>query len=115
MRELSVNEVGFVSGGNSPTPPPSNQSRGSQAGGWQTVYDYRQAACNSITNSNSGRLGCNLGLALAEEPEILRRVGTAIGTHVDSLSNVVCQTLLGIENAARRAAGAPQSNHVCGG
>lgn len=43
MRELTMSEFGFVSGGNSPppSPPPSNQSTGSRAGGWSVGYDFR--------------------------------------------------------------------------
>ncbi len=43
MRELSVNEVGFVSGGNDSTPPPPppppdpGQGSGSRAGGWRVA------------------------------------------------------------------------------
>ncbi len=56
-----------------------------------------------------------MGLAVAEEPEILRRIGTVVGDALDRLSNGACRTVVDIENAARRAAGAPPITYVCGG
>ena len=44
MRELTMNEFGFVSGGNvapPPPPPPSNQSSASRAAGFQVAHDFR--------------------------------------------------------------------------
>lgn len=58
MRELTLNEFGFVSGGNVAPPPPSNQSTGSRAGGFQVGYDFRATqtifACQAPSDTSVG-------------------------------------------------------------
>jgi hypothetical protein len=58
MRELTMNEFGFVSGGNVAPPPPSNQSTGSRAGGFQVGYDFRATqtifACQAPSDTSVG-------------------------------------------------------------
>jgi hypothetical protein len=70
MRELTMNEFGFVSGGNvapPPSPPPSNQTTGSRAGGFQVAHDFRADqtiyACQAPSDSAISGLfdGTNLG------------------------------------------------------
>lgn len=61
MRDLTVSEFGFVSGGNAPrpSPPPSGQSRGSQAGGFQVAYDIRQTC--SFQQNGAGQCSVTNG------------------------------------------------------
>lgn len=90
MRALTMNEFGFVSGG---------QSSGSRAGGWNVVFS-RANPCASVQHPYA-RAGCEASLAAAETEQFQAVVRTLVTPVVDSLSNTACVIANGFHNLAR--------------
>jgi hypothetical protein len=119
MRELSVSEFGFVSGGNTAPRPSGGQSTGSRAGGFQVAYDVNQALCQAALPRHAQM--CNAALTAGNEAaqdrldQQIQSALDAVGRQIDRVGVSFCRAAESTENYLRRGSGLPPVSYGCGG